>query len=170
MSQHDPSGIPGQVPPPAAPQQPAPQYSAPQYAAPQYAAPQYAAPQYSAPQYSEQQPSTEAPQQPAYPGAAQPYAAAGQPYAVPTYVPVATTAPPTNTLSILALVSAFVAPFVVPVVLGHLGLSQIRRTGEGGRGLAVTALVLGYIQVAFWAILIAFIVWIGVVAAAGSSM
>nr|WP_237462426.1 DUF4190 domain-containing protein [Leucobacter chromiireducens] len=68
------------------------------------------------------------------------------------------------------MISAFVAPFVVPVVLGHLSMNQIRRTGEGGRGLAVTALVLGYIQVAFWAILIAFIVWVGVIAAAGSSM
>lgn len=148
MSQNLPAGDPEQVP-----QQPqAPQYAPPQYAAPQYVAPQ----QYTAPQADHTQ-------QPAY-------QATEQPYAVPYYVPVAAAAPPTNTLAILALISAFVAPFVVPVVLGHLSMNQIRRTGEGGRGLAVTALVLGYIQVAFWAILIAFIVWVGVIAAAGSSM
>ncbi|WP_125099111.1 DUF4190 domain-containing protein [Leucobacter chromiireducens] len=159
MSQNVPTGGPEQQPVDpqqqqqyAPPQQPGPQYGAP----PQYSAPQYAPPQYSAPQHT-------APQQPAYP-------APEQPYAVPYYVPVAAAAPPTNTLAILALISAFVAPFVVPVVLGHLSMNQIRRSGEGGRGLAITALVLGYIQVALWALLILFIVWVGVVAAAGSSM
>ncbi|SJN08715.1 hypothetical protein FM113_04045 [Leucobacter sp. 7(1)] len=76
----------------------------------------------------------------------------------------------TNTLAILALISAFVAPFVAPVVLGHISLNQIKRTGEGGRGLAIAALILGYIQVAFWALLIAFFIWVGVVAAAAPVM
>lgn len=124
----------------------APQHEAPQYEAPQYQVPQYQVPQYQAPQY-----------QAPYPGAP-----VGMPYAVPLQTPA------TNTISILALVSAFLAPFVVPVVLGHIGLNQIRRTGEGGRGIAITALVLGYIQLAFWAILIGFIIWVGVVAAASS--
>lgn len=125
-----------------------PQYEAPQYQQPQYQAPQSQAPQYGAPGYGSGSP---------YPGAP-----VGMPYAAP--IP----APATNTISILALVSAFIAPFVVPVVLGHIGLGQIRRTGEGGRGIAITALVLGYIQLAFWAILIGFIIWVGVVAAASS--
>ncbi|QYM77438.1 DUF4190 domain-containing protein [Leucobacter luti] len=86
------------------------------------------------------------------------------PYAVPVQ------APQTNTLSILALIAAFLAPFVVPVVLGHISLNQIRRTGEGGRGLAIAALVLGYIQIAFWVLFIAFIIWVGVVAAASSAV
>jgi hypothetical protein len=30
------------------------------------------------------------------------------------------------------------------IVLGHIALRQIRRTGERGRGLARTALILGY--------------------------
>ncbi|CAG7599635.1 DUF4190 domain-containing protein [Leucobacter soli] len=121
------------APPAAAPQYPEapapePQYAppaAPQYAAP--AAPQYGAPQYTAPQYG-------APQ----------YAAQG----VPQYP----AAPRTNTLSIIALISAFVLPFVVPVVLGHISLGQIKRTGESGRGMAIAALVLGYIEVGFWVI------------------
>ncbi|TDP95815.1 DUF4190 domain-containing protein [Leucobacter luti] len=92
----------------------------------------------------------------------------GAPYYVPYAVPVQ--APQTNTLSILALIAAFLAPFVVPVVLGHISLNQIRRTGEGGRGLAIAALVLGYIQIAFWVLFIAFIIWVGVVAAASSAV
>ena len=163
MSQNVPTGGPEQQPvDPQQPVGPQQQYAPPQQPGPQYGAPpQYSAPQYAPPQYS-------APQQP---GAPQPaYPAPEQPYAVPYYVPVAAAAPPTNTLAILALISAFVAPFVVPVVLGHLSMNQIRRSGEGGRGLAITALVLGYIQVALWALLILFIVWVGVVAAAGSSM
>ena len=38
--------------------------------------------------------------------------------------------------------------FVAAIILGHLGLRQIRRTGERGRGLALTGLVLGYIVLA----------------------
>ncbi len=128
----------------------------------------------------QQQPGDEVPTQPQYPAAPQYPAQPGNqappryaqpPQGTPYYVPypVAMPAPATNTLSILALISAFVAPFVVPVVLGHISLNQIRRTNEGGRGLAITALVLGYIQIAFWGLLIAFIVWIGVAAAATSA-
>lgn len=42
---------------------------------------------------------------------------------------------------------AFVLAFVFTIggiVCGHLALAQIRRTGEGGRGLAIAALVIGY--------------------------
>ncbi|WP_230598320.1 DUF4190 domain-containing protein [Rhodococcoides fascians] len=40
------------------------------------------------------------------------------------------------------------------VVFGHIALSQIKRTGEGGHGLAVAGLALGYIYVVFWFLLI----------------
>ena len=49
----------------------------------------------------------------------------------------------TNVLAIISLVSAFVVP-VAGIVLGHLALSQIRRTGEAGRGLAQGGLIVGY--------------------------
>ena len=99
--------------------------------------------------------------QPAY---AQPaYAAYAQPgYAQPAPVP------PTNTLSIFALVSAFVLPFVVPIVLGHLSLSQIRRTGEGGRGLALAGLIIGYVELGIWAMVILFVI-LGLAVAANAS-
>jgi hypothetical protein len=51
--------------------------------------------------------------------------------------------PPVNTLATLSLVFAFVfAP--VGAILGHLGLAQIRRTGELGRDRALVGLALSY--------------------------
>lgn len=50
----------------------------------------------------------------------------------------------TNTMAILAIIFAFVfSP--LGIVFGHLGRSQIRRTGEQGSGLALAGLILGYI-------------------------
>ena len=54
-----------------------------------------------------------------------------------------------NTLSVVALATAasgFGA--VAGVITGHFALSQIRRTGEKGRGLALAGLITGYAGVA----------------------
>ncbi|MFD1721113.1 DUF4190 domain-containing protein [Amnibacterium endophyticum] len=50
----------------------------------------------------------------------------------------------TNVLAIIALVLAFV---VAPggIICGHIALSQIKRTGEQGRGLALAGTILGYV-------------------------
>jgi len=40
------------------------------------------------------------------------------------------------------------------VILGHVALKQIKTTGEGGRGLAIAALVIGYVSMAFAVVLI----------------
>jgi peptidyl-prolyl cis-trans isomerase B (cyclophilin B) len=51
---------------------------------------------------------------------------------------------PTNSLAIVSLVCAFLfAP--LGIVFGHISLSQIKRTGEEGRGLAVAGLVISYL-------------------------
>jgi hypothetical protein len=50
-------------------------------------------------------------------------------------------------MAIAALILAFVF-YTVGIVLGHVARGQIKRTGEGGRGLATAALVIGYLQVA----------------------
>ncbi|WP_324650351.1 DUF4190 domain-containing protein [Georgenia sp. H159] len=39
---------------------------------------------------------------------------------------------------------------LVAVALGHLALRRLRTSYEGGRGLAVAALVLGYVTTAIW--------------------
>lgn len=64
----------------------------------------------------------------------------------PVYAP-GSTAPQargTNVMAILSLVFAFIFP-LVGIILGHVAKRQIRRTGEGGSGLATAGLVLGYI-------------------------
>jgi hypothetical protein len=59
----------------------------------------------------------------------------------------------TNALAIASLVAAFFLP-IGAIVLGHLALGQIRRTGEQGRGLAIAGLVLGYVAMAIIAALV----------------
>jgi Domain of unknown function (DUF4190) len=54
----------------------------------------------------------------------------------------------TNTLAILALVLGL-AGGLPGIPLGHIALSQIKRTGESGRGLAIAGLVLGYAWAGF---------------------
>jgi hypothetical protein len=103
---------------------------------------------------------------PAYGGAPGPYGY-GQPIPGYYYGPVMP-ASRTNVLAIISLVAGLVGfvacfvPSIVAVVTGHIGLSQIARSGRGGpytvpetgRGLAIAGLVLGYIGVGlgvlFW--------------------
>lgn len=80
---------------------------------------------------------TPPPAPPAAPAAQPEYPAYGQPVQ-------AAYAPPTNTLAILALVLGFVVP-IGGIICGHIALGQIKRTGEGGRGLALAGLILGYV-------------------------
>lgn len=54
----------------------------------------------------------------------------------------------TNTLAVVALVLGIVGVNLGGIICGHIALSQIRRTGEGGRGMAIAGLVLGYVWVA----------------------
>jgi peptidyl-prolyl cis-trans isomerase B (cyclophilin B) len=52
--------------------------------------------------------------------------------------------PPTNGMAIASLICAFIfAP--LGIVFGHISLSQIKRTGEEGHGLAVAGLVISYL-------------------------
>ncbi|TFC17578.1 DUF4190 domain-containing protein [Cryobacterium algoritolerans] len=68
-----------------------------------------------------------------------------------------------NVLAIVSLVSAFFISLVA-IITGHIALSQIKKTGEKGRGLAIGGLVLGYLGVV--ATIIVIIVWAVVIAAA----
>lgn len=65
----------------------------------------------------------------------------GSPYGPYRYPPPP---PPTNGLAIASLICAFMfAP--LGIVFGHMSLSQIKRTGEEGRGLAIAGLVISYV-------------------------
>jgi hypothetical protein len=63
----------------------------------------------------------------------------------------------TNVLAIVSLVSAFFVS-VVGIITGHIALSQIKKTGENGRGLALAGTVLGYVFTLGWIILV--VVWV----------
>jgi peptidyl-prolyl cis-trans isomerase B (cyclophilin B) len=69
----------------------------------------------------------------------------GVPPAAPP--PVYVSVPATNGMAIAALILVFVF-FPVGIVLGHVARGQIKRTREGGKGLATAALIIGYLQVA----------------------
>ena len=49
----------------------------------------------------------------------------------------------TNGMAIASLVLAFFC-FPLGIVFGHIALSQMKRTGEDGRGLAIAGLVISY--------------------------
>jgi uncharacterized protein YacL len=59
------------------------------------------------------------------------------------YAPLA---PKTNSMAIASLISAFFISLLA-VILGHIALNQIKNTGEGGRGLAIAGLVIGYLGI-----------------------
>jgi hypothetical protein len=64
--------------------------------------------------------------------------------------------PRTNGFAVGALVCGIVPFFggIPAVILGHVGRSQIRRTGERGDGVAIAGLVLGYLWLTLWALII----------------
>lgn len=103
------------VPPPSGQQPPTPPAYQPPPAAP-------AAPA-AAPAYQQQQ------QQAPY---------GQQPYGAPTEKPY-------NALAIVSLVTGVLFISLVAIITGHIALSQINKTQEKGRGLAIGGLVLGYV-------------------------
>ncbi|MEY3029021.1 MAG: hypothetical protein RL198_418 [Actinomycetota bacterium] len=62
----------------------------------------------------------------------------------------APTSAKTNAMAIVSLVTSILGLSLIGVITGHIGMSQIKKTGEQGNGLAVAGLVIGYIGVAAW--------------------
>ncbi|MEV7978872.1 DUF4190 domain-containing protein [Streptomyces sp. NPDC086519] len=121
------------IPPPPGPHQPQGPYEPPQSGHPQY-------PQYPQGPYGQQPP------QP-YPGPYQPW---GQGYG--PHVPQ----PPVNGLAIASLVLGLLCCLPgVGLVLGLIGLSQIRRRGERGKAMAVIGSVFSSVGLALWVLLLA---------------
>lgn len=81
----------------------------------------------------------------------QPAAAAYQPQPARPSLP--TTLAHTNTFALVSILTVFLQP-IAGIVFGHIGLSQIKRNGDAGRGIALTGLILGY---AYFAMLVVFI-------------
>ena len=85
-----------------------------------------------------------------------------QPTPPPTTPYTGAGAPATARYNVLAIVGFVLAFFVSigAVICGHIALSQIKRTGERGHGLALAAVILGYLGI------LVGIIWIVVVIAA----
>jgi hypothetical protein len=78
------------------------------------------------------------------------------------------TAPGTNVLAIISLIAAFLMP-IAAIITGHIALSQIRRTGEQGEGLAKAGLILGYVFVGIGILVgIAYVIFFVVLISASS--
>jgi peptidyl-prolyl cis-trans isomerase B (cyclophilin B) len=74
----------------------------------------------------------------------------------------------TNGLAIASLILAFVfAP--AAIILGHMALSQIKKTGQEGRGLALAGTILGYVFTGFFVLYLCFVVVLIVFAASTPS-
>lgn len=120
-----------------------------------------------------------------------PYSGAQQPpqyqYPAPSYLPPYPAgqypsqrqypAPvPTNGLAVAALVCGILGFFtglsaIAAVICGHVSLSQLRRTGGEGRGMAIAGLITGYIVIGFMAlgVVLFCILWAGLIGAASSA-
>lgn len=111
------------------------------------------------PAYGQSAPTYGQPAPPAYgqqaPGSTTPPAYAAPSYgAAPAYG--AYSAPrKTNTLAVVSLISSLVGFFILPfigsvvgIITGHMSLSQIKRTGEGGRGLGLAGTIVGWVGLA----------------------
>jgi|GEM_PF-337034 len=56
-----------------------------------------------------------------------------------------------NTLAVVSLATAATGfGAIAAVITGHISLAQIKKSGESGRGLALTGMILGYVGVGLW--------------------
>ncbi|MDL4773443.1 DUF4190 domain-containing protein [Actinomadura xylanilytica] len=98
-------------------------------------------------------------------GAQDPYAQQQQSYPQQSSQPVqhhyygaGPVMPATNGMAtasmVLGLVGFFSCGFtsILAIIFGHVSHSQIKRTGEGGAGMATAGLILGYIMTVGWII------------------
>jgi Domain of unknown function (DUF4190) len=79
----------------------------------------------------------------------------------PGYTPGYTPAPRTNVLAIVAIILGFLVP-IGGIITGHIALSQIKKTGEAGHGLALAGTIVGYVLSVGW--IVFWIVYIVIIA------
>lgn len=85
----------------------------------------------------------------------------------PPQPPTAPVAQTTNGLAIASMVLGILWLFwigsILAIVFGHVSLGQIKRSNgtQGGRGMAIAGLVLGYLSTAGWILLILLVTIVG---------
>lgn len=68
---------------------------------------------------------------------------------------------PWNVLSVVSFVLALVGFNVIAIILGVIGLSQIKARGERGRGFAIAGIIIGAIAIVVLVIVVIVAVTIG---------
>lgn len=83
---------------------------------------------------------------------------------------------PTNGMAVASLVFGILGWVMVPVlapvlaiIFGHVARAQIRATGQGGGGMAVAGLILGYVNLALAVIALGVLIILVVIAAVATS-
>ncbi|MET1019076.1 MAG: DUF4190 domain-containing protein [Microterricola sp.] len=73
----------------------------------------------------------------------------------PTAAPTSSAVAPesTNVLSIVAFVLSLIGFNVIAIVLGFIGLSQVKKTGQRGRGFAIAAVIIGFAYIVLFALI-----------------
>lgn len=74
----------------------------------------------------------------------------------PTATPTPTAVDPqsTNVLSIVAFVLSLIGFNVIAIVLGFVGLSQVKKTGQRGRGFAIAAVIIGFASIVLFVLIL----------------
>ncbi|WP_179476333.1 DUF4190 domain-containing protein [Mycolicibacterium vinylchloridicum] len=62
----------------------------------------------------------------------------------------------TNGMAVASFICSLLCMGILGIIFGHIAVSQINRTGEEGKGLAVAGLVIGYLSMA--AVLLIYVV------------
>ena len=58
-----------------------------------------------------------------------------------------------NTLAVVSIATALTSiGAVAAIITGHVALTQIKKSGESGRGLALAGTIVGYVTIGFWAL------------------
>jgi hypothetical protein len=73
---------------------------------------------------------------------------------------------PFNTLAIVSIIAAFLLP-LIGIITGHISLSQIKKRGERGHGLALAGTIIGYVNLVVSTI-VGILIVVGLLAAANA--
>jgi hypothetical protein len=85
----------------------------------------------------------------------------------PPQPPVAPVAQTTNALAVASMVLGILWLFwigsILAIIFGHVALVQIKKSNgtQGGRGMAIAGLVLGYLSTVGWILLIVLVTIVG---------
>ena len=101
--------------------------------------------------------------------AADPRIAAEHPYGIAAGIPPAVDyANRTNVVAIVAIILGFVVP-IGGIIAGAVGLAQVKRTGERGRGLAIAGIIVGSVFTAVTAIAVILLISFAALSASQSA-